>query len=147
MTVISHACFSQSSQFRWQLSHLLRMSFSPLLDHSNLKHHSQPKLNGPASPGSLFSLRQNWRVSSVASPQSHFHHSASSSISALATRLWIPHVQDPCRSPPLSLSNSDNINSNNNRWHLWRVRMWLSLVLSTIPWGKCHIDFDLTGKE
>lgn len=51
MTVISHACFSQSSQFRWQLSHLLRMSFSPLLDHSNLKHHSQPKLNGPASPG------------------------------------------------------------------------------------------------
>lgn len=118
----------------------------PLLDHSSLKHPSKPELNGPASPGSLFSLRQNRRVSSVVSPQSHFPPSASRSLSALATRLWIPHGQDPRCSPPLSLSHSDS-SYGNNRWHLWRVRMWLSLVLSTIPWGRYYTDFDLTGKE
>lgn len=56
MSIISHVCLSQS---RWQLSHLLQMSSFSLLDHSTLKHPSWPKLNRPASPGRLFSLRQN----------------------------------------------------------------------------------------
>lgn len=135
------------SQSRWQLSQLLRMFFFPLLDHSSVKHPSQPELNGPASPRASSLSEKNLKGVSLVSPQSHFYHSASSSISALATRLWIPYGQDPCCSPLLLLRNNDNINDNNSRWHLWRVRMWMSLVLSTIPWGRYQTDFDLTGKE